>query len=142
MVLELFSEHVHRRGIHRTRQVLVLDEVREPAVSPLPTGLSSDIGSCDADNPPDLRHRAAQATFMLPGRLRPGITDRLDILGIEDIHLQCELIQRASRPSVCIICRWMRISRLIVSTMCTGMRIVRAWSAMARLMAWRIHQVP
>jgi len=30
--LELFSEHVHRRGIHRTRQVLVLDEVRELAV--------------------------------------------------------------------------------------------------------------
>jgi len=25
--------------------------------------------------------------------------------------------------------------------MCTGTRIVRAWSAMARVMAWRIHQV-
>jgi hypothetical protein len=34
-----------------------------------------------------------------------------------------------------------RAWRLIVSTMCTGMRIVRAWSAMARLIAWRIHQV-
>ena len=31
--------------------------------------------------------------------------------------------------------------RLIVSTMWTGMRIVRAWSAMARVIAWRIHQV-
>ena len=28
-----------------------------------------------------------------------------------------------------------------VSTMCTGMRIVRAWSAIARDTAWRIHQV-
>ncbi len=27
------------------------------------------------------------------------------------------------------------------STMCTGMRMVRAWSAMARVIAWRIHQV-
>ena len=35
----------------------------------------------------------------------------------------------------------MRTSLLIVSTMCTGMRIVRAWSAMARVIAWRIHQV-
>ena len=35
----------------------------------------------------------------------------------------------------------MRMSLLIVSTMCTGMRMVRAWSAMARVMAWRIHQV-
>jgi hypothetical protein len=25
--------------------------------------------------------------------------------------------------------------------MCTGMRMVRAWSAMARVMAWRIHHV-
>jgi len=25
--------------------------------------------------------------------------------------------------------------------MCTGTRIVRAWSAMARVIAWRIHQV-
>ena len=33
------------------------------------------------------------------------------------------------------------MSRLIVSTMWTGMRIVRAWSAMARVMAWRIHHV-
>ena len=29
----------------------------------------------------------------------------------------------------------------IVSIMWTGMRIVRAWSAMARVMAWRIHHV-
>jgi hypothetical protein len=34
-----------------------------------------------------------------------------------------------------------RISLLIVSIMWTGMRIVRAWSAMARVMAWRIHHV-
>jgi hypothetical protein len=25
--------------------------------------------------------------------------------------------------------------------MCTGMRMVRAWSAMALVMAWRIHHV-
>ena len=30
---------------------------------------------------------------------------------------------------------------LIVSIMCTGTRIVRLWSAMARVIAWRIHQV-
>jgi hypothetical protein len=29
----------------------------------------------------------------------------------------------------------------MVSIMCTGMRIVRAWSAIARLTDWRIHQV-
>ena len=32
-------------------------------------------------------------------------------------------------------------SLLIVSIMCTGMRIVRAWSAIARVIAWRIHHV-
>ena len=32
-------------------------------------------------------------------------------------------------------------SLLIVSIMWTGIRMVRAWSAMARVMAWRIHHV-
>ena len=35
----------------------------------------------------------------------------------------------------------MRLSLLIVSIMCTGMRMVRAWSAIERVIAWRIHQV-
>ena len=38
-------------------------------------------------------------------------------------------------------CFCTRISLLIVSIMCTGMRMVRAWSAMERVMAWRIHHV-
>ena len=46
-----------------------------------------------------------------------------------------------SRPCSCSICREMRFSLLMVSIMCTGMRIVLAWSAMERVMAWRIHQV-
>jgi hypothetical protein len=46
-----------------------------------------------------------------------------------------------SRPSICTRKRVARTSLLIVSIMCTGIRIVRAWSAMARVMAWRIHQV-
>ena len=46
-----------------------------------------------------------------------------------------------SRPRSCSSSRWMRPSLLMTSTMCTGMRMVRAWSAMARVMAWRIHHV-
>jgi len=46
-----------------------------------------------------------------------------------------------SRPISCSIWREMRFSLLIVSIMCTGMRMVRAWSAIERVMAWRIHQV-
>ena len=46
-----------------------------------------------------------------------------------------------SRPRSWSSWRWTRTSLLMVSTMWTGMRIVRAWSAMARVMAWRIHQV-
>ena len=46
-----------------------------------------------------------------------------------------------SRPSSWSSWRETRISRLIVSTMWTGMRIVRAWSAMARVIACRIHHV-
>ena len=46
-----------------------------------------------------------------------------------------------SRSSSWSIWRCTRCTLLIDSTMCTGMRIVRAWSAMARVMAWRIHHV-
>ena len=34
-----------------------------------------------------------------------------------------------------------RNSLLMVSTMWTGMRMVRAWSAIERVIAWRIHHV-
>ena len=40
-----------------------------------------------------------------------------------------------SRPISCSICREMRFSLLMVSIMCTGIRMVRAWSAMERVMA-------
>jgi hypothetical protein len=46
-----------------------------------------------------------------------------------------------SRPVSCSRFFWMLRSLLIVSIMCTGMRIVRAWSAIARVIAWRIHHV-
>ena len=46
-----------------------------------------------------------------------------------------------SRPSSWTSDRDVRVSLLIVSIMCTGMRIVRAWSAIARVMACRIHHV-
>src|SRR5215471_20232855 len=46
-----------------------------------------------------------------------------------------------SRPISCSICRLVRTILLIVSIMCTGMRMVRAWSAIERVIAWRIHHV-
>src|SRR5206468_4939227 len=46
-----------------------------------------------------------------------------------------------SRPSSWTSWRDVRMSLLMVSIMCTGMRIVRAWSAMALVIAWRIHHV-
>ncbi len=46
-----------------------------------------------------------------------------------------------SRPRSWSIWRWTRASLLMISTMWTGMRMVRDWSAMARVIACRIHQV-
>jgi len=46
-----------------------------------------------------------------------------------------------SKPNSCKCWRLMRFILLIVSIMCTGIRMVRAWSAIERVMAWRIHQV-
>ena len=46
-----------------------------------------------------------------------------------------------SRPKSCNNRFCTRMRRLMVSIMWTGMRMVRAWSAMLRVMACRIHQV-
>ena len=46
-----------------------------------------------------------------------------------------------SRPSVWTSWRSTPITLFSFSTMCTGMRIVRPLSAIARVTAWRIHQV-
>ena len=45
------------------------------------------------------------------------------------------------RPSFWVSCRSIRDMRLIVSTTCAGTRMVRPWSASARVTDWRIHQV-
>ena len=42
---------------------------------------------------------------------------------------------KGSRPNSCKRLRCTRINLLIVSTMWTGIRIVRAWSAIARVIA-------
>ena len=46
-----------------------------------------------------------------------------------------------SRPISCYLWSEVRTILLIVSIICTGMRMVRAWSAIERVIAWRIHQV-
>ena len=87
-----------------------------------PIGVSSETGSCE--------------TLMI-SRTFSGVTWTswpLDIASAISSTV-------GSRPSSWSRPRETRISRLIVSTMWTGMRIVRAWSAMARVMAWRIHHV-
>src|SRR5881227_2558934 len=81
-----------------------------------PIGVSSEIGSC--------------AIFSTLRTFATGMSMRLAISS-----------EVGSRPSSCTSWRDVRISLLMVSIMCTGMRMVRAWSAMARVMAWRIHQV-
>ena len=46
-----------------------------------------------------------------------------------------------SRPFWCSRSEEVFLTRLMLSTRWTGMRMVRPWSAMARVMDWRIHQV-
>ena len=46
-----------------------------------------------------------------------------------------------SRPRSWCSCRWILAILLMVSTMCTGILIVRAWSAIALVIACLIHQV-
>src|SRR5713226_267093 len=58
-----------------------------------------------------------------------------------EAHLLGNLPVGGSRPRTSSMRRETRASLLMISPMWTGMRIVRAWSAMARVTACRIHQV-
>ena len=58
-----------------------------------------------------------------------------------DLELLGDLLRFGSRPRRCTSWRSMCTTLFSFSTMCTGIRIVRALSAIARVTAWRIHQV-
>ena len=81
-----------------------------------PIGVSIEIGSL--------------AIFMILRILSSGISILRPASGV---RLEAEFLQDAGAL--------MRFILLIVSIMCTGMRMVRAWSAIERVMAWRIHHV-
>ncbi len=81
-----------------------------------PIGVSSEMGSCEI----------------------------LWILRIFDTGISMRVAissTNGSRPSSWTSMRVVRVSLLMVSIMCTGMRMVRAWSAIARVIACRIHHV-
>src|SRR5713101_1591761 len=81
-----------------------------------PIGVSSEIGAC-----------ANLMTSRTRSRVRPISSAISSSVG--------------SRPRTSSMRRETRASLLMISPMWTGMRIVRAWSAMARVTACRIHQV-
>ena len=88
----------------------------EASPSSEPTGVSSDTGSWP--------------TFSASSTRATGISSSTAISsGV------------GSRPCFWSRARLTRATRFMRSTMCTGMRIVRDWSASARVIAWRIHQV-
>ena len=78
---------------------------------------------------------------------RPYEPDLLDLLGRDrrlgvlrqDLSAISAFV--GSRPSWTVSSRDVRVTRFIVSTMWTGIRIVRDWSARPRWIAWRIHHV-
>ena len=121
-VLDLLLEQLVRRRVGRGERAASSTKSPRWLSSSSPIGVSSDTGSCDDLD--DLAH-------LLRGDLDSGpwTSPRRSPRRV------------GSRPSSCSSRRETRISLLIVSTMWTGMRIVRAWSAIARVIAWRIHHV-
>ena len=93
---------------------------------------------------PDARTRlvARMVGWFGPRRLR-GVLRQLITYMIEDPRTISAATSSGvgSRPMSCTSWRCTRMRRLMVSTMWTGIRMVRAWSARARVIAWRIHHV-
>ena len=109
------GQEVARRNINGSRGVLVLDEVAEVGFVLVADGWSSDSGS---DRFVDL----------------PDLLDRF-------IDLRRQLLDSRFTFEFLVHLSLHPLHRFIASTMCTGIRIVRAWSAIARVIARRIHQV-
>ncbi len=98
--------------------VLALSSMKSPRCesSSSPIGVSMEIGSL--------------AIFMILRILSSGIS-----------IFSASIEASGSKPCSCRCWRLRRFILLMVSIMCTGMRMVRAWSAIERVMAWRIHHV-
>ena len=76
---------------------------------------------------------------MLTGWRLIFMTRRTSVTDMPDLCESSSMV--GSRPVIWRICFWMLRSLVMVSIMWTGMRMVREWSAMERVMAWRIHHV-
>ena len=75
----------------------------------------------------------ADGGFERDGLLRD--FEHLADLGDRDVHAAGDLFAAGLAAKLLDQLRLVRMSLLMVSIMCTGMRMVRAWSAMARVMA-------
>jgi RNA polymerase primary sigma factor len=117
-LMKAVDKFEYRRGYKFSTYATWRSSMKSPRwlSSSSPIGVSSEIGSC--------------AILRTLRTLLTGMSMRCAISS-----------EVGSRPSSWTSAREVRISLLMVSIMWTGMRIVRAWSAMARVMAWRIHQV-
>src|SRR6516162_1811692 len=104
------------RGIEWHDRVLVLDEIAQAAVLLLAN-----------------RQVKADGSLAIPSTLRTLSS------GIASFSASSSAV--GSRPISCSICCDVRASCFIASIMCTGTRIVRAWSSIERVIACRIHQV-
>ena len=99
-----------RRNINGSCGVFVLDEVAEVGFVLVADG------------------RVERQRVETDSQDLPNLLDRL-------VDLAANSSTVGSRLSSWCICRCTRFTRFIASTMCTGIRIVRAWSAIARVIA-------
>ena len=115
--LDVLAPERERGGVERRLGRVVRDEVAERALLLLADRL--------LERDRQLRHPE----------------DLADLLG-RHLELLGDLVRAAARgPRRWTSWRSMWTTLFSFSTMCTGIRIVRALSAIARVTAWRIHQV-
>lgn len=108
--MQLLLEEREADRVGRDNCLGVLDEVTELAVAVLTQGVWREIGS------------------------RPYFWTSMTFSGVMSSSLASSS-GVGSRPRSWSIWRCTRASLLMTSTMCTGIRMVRAWSAMARVIA-------
>ena len=146
-LLDLLAQHLAGGGVHRLEGIVVLDEIAQLAGILVPhrtlernrfLGRAQDalhllVADCQAAL--DVPDRAACSSGLGP-------QDGLHVRARQVADLQGQfLVGRLAPQLLGQVTLDAQDARDRLRTRCTGMRIVRACSAIERLMDWRIHQV-
>ena len=151
-LIHLIREHFSMKKSDRFIESLYDESLQEKIDNAINPELIEDIANKLDEPTSEVEERIIKLSLcsrMVPTEVRDAIKRNIKYADIDRLvtdqafldTIQAISRELGSRPYSWASRRLILSRRLMVSTMCTGMRMVRAWSAMALVSACLIHQV-